>query len=104
MAKYSGYVGFAIVEETDFGIWTQSINERLYYGDVLRRRLNIQQNTSINGNLTLSNEISIIADPYAYENFNNIRYVTYLGKRWCVTAIETEYPRLRLTIGGVFNG
>ena len=104
MAKYSGYVGFAVVEETEMGVWTQSISERLCYGDVLRRRLNVQQNTSINGDITLSNEISIVADPYANENFHCIRFVTYMGKRWCVTGVEVEYPRIRLTLGGVFNG
>lgn len=37
-------------------------------------------------------------------NFQNIRYITYLGANWKVTSIDVQYPRLVLSIGGVYNG
>lgn len=104
MAKYSGNIGFAINEETAPGVWTETIVERHYYGDVSRNRTQTQIGGSVNGNITLSNIISILADPFAYEFFYSMRYITYLGKKWVISSVEVEYPRLVLTIGGLYNG
>jgi len=47
---------------------------------------------------------SIPIDINEVVNFQNIRYITYLGTNWKVTSIDTQYPRLVLSIGGVYNG
>ena len=112
MAEYSGKIGFAINEETAPGVWNETIVERHYYGDVFRNRTQLQiggsqyrtDDNSINGSISLSNMISILADPFAYEFFYSMRYITYLGKKWVISSIEVEYPRLVLTIGGLYNG
>lgn len=104
MAKYHGYVGYAIEVEAYPGVWEPQLIEHEYFGDVVKNRLNVQQGQAVNPTLTLSNSISIIADAFAYENFYAIRYVTYLGKKWSVTGIEIERPRILLTIGGIYNG
>ena len=105
MAKYSGNIGFAINEETAPGVWNETIVERHYYGDVSRNRTQYRtDDNSINGSISLSNMISILADPFAYEFFYSMRYITYLGKKWVISSIEVEYPRLVLTIGGLYNG
>ena len=104
MAKYCGFIGFANSEETAPGVWEEVITERKYYGDVTRNRTNVQQSNVVNGNIAISNDISIIADPFAYEFFYSMRYITYLGKKWIISSIEVEYPRLVLTIGGLYNG
>ena len=51
----------------------------------------------------MTNEISLVADPYARENFHMIRYACFMGTRWEVTSVEVQYPRLVLTLGGVYN-
>ena len=104
MAKYSGNNGFATTEESAPGVWTEQIGERDYDGDVSRKRTQIQTNTNVNGNITFSNVISILADPFAHEHFYSMRYITYLGKKWSINSIEVEYPRLSITIGGLYNG
>lgn len=104
MAKYHGYVGYAIDVEAYPGVWEQSIVEHTYYGDVFKNKVTMQQSSIVNPNLSLSNNISIVADAFAFENYYAIRYVTYLNKKWTVTAIEVERPRLILTIGGLYNG
>ena len=111
MAKYSGDIGFAMNEETAPGVWNETIVERDYDGDVSRNRTQWQiggsqyrtDDNSINGSISLSNMISILADPFAYEFFYSMRYITYLGKKWVISSIEVEYPRLVLTIGGLYN-
>ena len=104
MAKYYGQIGYAAVEETSPGVWVEEITERNYYGDVVRNRVNVQQGTTVNAGVTISKQISIIADPFAYENFTNMRYITYLNQKWSITGVDVEHPRLILTIGGVYNG
>ena len=103
MARYHGYVGYAIDVEAYPGVWEEQISEHEYFGDVLKNRINIQQNSNVNAKITISNSISIIADPFAYEHVYAMRYVTYLNKKWTITNIDIQRPRLILTIGGLYN-
>ena len=48
--------------------------------------------------------ISIIADPFAIQNCSYMAYVEVMGTRWKISDIEVQYPRLILTVGGVYNG
>lgn len=104
MARYSGSVGYAVDIETFPGVWDAQIVEHKYYGDVVKNKLSVQQSTTVNPTLTISNSISIVADAFAFNNYYAIRYITYLGKKWKVTSIEIERPRLILTLGGIYNG
>ena len=110
MARYHGYVGYAVDVEAYPGVWEEQIVEHEYFGDVLRNKVNMSQASSqsggnnLNPKITISNSISIIGNPFAYEHVYAIRYVTYLGKRWTVTSVDIERPRLVLTIGGLYNG
>jgi len=105
MAKFYGSVGYATLTETSPGVWTEVMVERDYYGDLNRnnRRL-VNANNQLNDNITLTNEVSIISDPYANENFHAMRYVEFMGAKWTITNVEVLYPRLLLTIGEVYNG
>lgn len=103
MTKYHGYVGYAVDVEAYPGVWEEQITEHEYFGDVIKNRLNIQQSNTVNAGITINNNISIIGDPFAYENFYAIRYATYLGKKWNVTSVEVSRPRLILTLGGIYN-
>lgn len=103
MAKYSGKIGFSERVETDPGIWEEVTNEYQYYGDLVRNISNYQNSGGVNDNININNSISIVANPYAIQNFQHIRYVTFLGNKWKVTNVEVQYPRLILTIGGLYN-
>lgn len=103
MARYHGYVGYAIDVEAYPGVWEEQISEHEYFGDVLKNRINMQQGSVINAKITISNSISIIADPFAFEHVYAMRYVTYLGKKWSIVNVSIERPRLILTLGGLYN-
>ena len=103
MAKYYGLIGFSIMTEPKPGIYKEAIVEREYYGDEVRASRRLQSAEKINDDITLSNDISIVADPFAQENFANIRYATYLGAKWKVNDVRVEYPRLVLSMGGLYN-
>lgn len=103
MAKFYGKIGYAIVEETEPGIFEETIVEHFYYGNFIRNSRRLQDRGNINDNINISNQISILADPFATNNFHAMRYVEYMNAKWKITDIEVNYPRLLLCIGGLYN-
>lgn len=106
MARFYGIIGFVeTVEEPEgSGIYTAKATEHSYFGDVTRNTRRLQTIDQLNDDVVISNEISIVADQFAYEHFHAIRYAEYLGTKWKVTNVEVQTPRLILTMGGVYNG
>lgn len=107
MAKFHGIIGFVITEEDpdNPGVWSDTPVEKEYSGDIIRnsRRLQTTSDTT-NDSVIISNEISIVANPYAQEHMYAMRYVVFQGIKWKVESVLVEYPRLKLTLGGVYNG
>lgn len=103
MAKFYGNVGFAETVETEPSVWEEKIVERPYFGDVLRRSRRLESSGNVNSNVNVTNEISIVADPYANQNLFAMRYVEFMGTKWEISNVDVQYPRLVLTIGGVYN-
>lgn len=103
MAKFFGKIGFFETTEVKPGVWKKQIIEKEYFGDVNRSSRRFQSSENLNDNIVFSNEISIVADPFAYDSFASILYVTYMGTKWKVSNVEVQYPRLRLTLGEVYN-
>lgn len=103
MAKFYGMIGFAVTKEVKPGIWKEQIKEFPYCGDLVRSSRRLESGNQINDNVNLSNDISVIADPFAYQNFHSIRYIVYLGVKWKVSNIDVQYPRLILSTGGLYN-
>ena len=103
MAKFFGMIGFANTEETSPGVWG-GVVERPYYGDVLSRGMNVMSTEQVNKDISITNRISIIADPYAYENFSAMRYIKFMNTSWSINSVDVQYPRLILNIGGIHNG
>lgn len=104
MAKFYGPVGYAETVETSPGVWQEQITERMYYGDLTRNTHRFQSSATLNDDINVANEISIVADPFANANFHLMRYVEFMGAKWKITNVEAQYPRLILTVGGVYNG
>lgn len=103
MAKFYGEIGFAIDKETAPGVHTDMIESRFYYGEVNSRRIRTTNGTSINDNVNVSDEISIVSDPFANEHYFAMKYVTYMGVKWKVENISVQFPRLVLSLGGIYN-
>lgn len=104
MAKFYGVIGYAVTKETAPGVWTEEIAEQSYYGDLTRNIRRLQDSGDLNDDINVANEISIVADPYANANFHSMRYVAFMGAKWKISKVEVQYPRLILTLGGVYNG
>lgn len=104
MNKYYGNLGFAESVEVRPGVWENKITEKPYFGDVIRYSKSYGSADKVVDDLNVSNQISILTDPYVMNHFQNLKYLEWLGVKWKVTTIDIAYPRLILSIGGVYNG
>lgn len=105
MPKYKGIVGYITEVETSTDIYESVPVEK-------ERILTLEKNSStwngsekVNYDVSLSNRLSFIADPFARTNYQSIRYIIYNGAAWDVLSIDiSNPPRIFLTIGGIYNG
>lgn len=104
MSKWFGRIGFAETEETEPSVYREKITERDFYGDLLENNRRMQSGDKVNDDITLSNQLSIVADPFAQEHFCNMRYATLYGGKWKITDVKVSFPRLVLTLGGLYCG
>lgn len=104
MARFFGKVGYGLQQETVAGVWMDQISERDYYGEILNTARYREDSDNVNDNVRMQQRISIVADPFAYENLFAIKYVLWAGSRWTVNSVEVSRPRLILTLGGVYDG
>jgi hypothetical protein len=106
MAKFYDAIGYAESLETPpgSGIYADHITEVKYFGDVVRNIRRLESGEKVNDDLSVGNQISIVADQYANEHFFAIRYVRWAGALWTVSSVEVKSPRLILSLGSVYNG
>lgn len=104
MAKWYGVIGYAETVETTPGVWKEQITERNYFGDMIRNTRRLQTADKLNDDINITNELSILADPYAFANFHSMRYAEFMGTKWKISNVDaSQRPRLILTLGGVYN-
>lgn len=104
MSKYFGKIGYGVSEETRPGVFELEIVEKEYYGDIVRNTRRLENGGKVVDDLNINMTLSIVADPFAYQNFHQLKYVEYMGARWKATSVEPQFPRLSITLGGVYNG
>lgn len=104
MTRFYGKVGYGAPGETSPGVHEDSIIERSYFGDVSRLDMTLDGSQDVNALITVGNSVSILADAFASEHFQDIRYVEWMGNLWTVTSVEVQRPRLLLTLGGQYHG
>lgn len=105
MTRWRGKVGYSETVETKPGVYQNQDTIHEYYGDVKSNSTRwATSSDSTNDDLTINTRISIVADPFAFENFYSIKWIEYMGVKWKVTNADPQPPRIILTLGGVWNG
>jgi hypothetical protein len=109
MPRFYGAVGYitSVKDENSPDVWVEKPVEQFYKGELLKNFRNLAKSNEgeLNDDVTLSNQISITANPYALSHMADMRYVKWMGTAWKVTGVDaSNYPRLILSIGGVYNG
>lgn len=100
--KWHGKIGFVRTVETSPGIWEEVKTEKPYYGMVEKygRRW---QGSKVNEDIELTNEISIISDSFARDCLGYMKYVTWMGSKWKIASATIDYPRITISLGGLYN-
>lgn len=105
MNKWCGKIGFTYTGEVEPGIWVKDeVVERQYFGDIMSNRWKRQNSGNVNDDINISNQISIVADPYARDHVSAMTWIEFSNEKWKVTDVEVQYPRLIVSIGEVWNG
>ena len=103
--KYYGAIGYGATYEEVPGVQKLQIVEKHYYGDVNRNTKRWQSaSDQLNDNFVVSNQISIVADDYAYSHLGEIVYAVWNDTKWKVQSATIDRPRIVLELGGVYNG
>lgn len=103
MAKYFGKLGIGTDEEVRPGIFKKSIKEVECYGDIIEVRRRLETSSSVNDSLNVSIQLSIVCDPFVKMHVKDIIYASYMDYLWKVTDIVFEFPRLKLSLGGIYH-
>lgn len=105
MPKFCDVIGYGEAQEVAPGVWKDVIVERRLFGDVIRSSLRLQESSEkLNSDITVNVSISVVADAYATNHIFAIRYVKWAGARWTVSFVDVQFPRLIMTLGGLYNG
>ena len=105
MMRWHGKIGYSETVETKPGVYENQDTICEYYGDIKRNSTRwVNSSDSTNDDLTVSTQISIVADSFAFEKFYSIKWIEYMGVKWKVTNADPQPPRILLTLGGVWNG
>ena len=107
MARYCGKIGFLVQEkesEDRPSRYEQQMEERVYTGDLLKNYSRQQSAEKPIDDFGINNDISIVADAYALNNFSSMKYAEFMGALWEVQSVTVEHPRLRISIGGLYHG
>lgn len=102
--RFFGKVGYQVETESTDSVWAKTMVAKSYFGDVIRNNTRRDTGDTINDQIDVNNRISIVADPFAFENFQNMKYVEWLKQLWNIKSIELQPPRIILEVGGVYNG
>ena len=103
-SRWHGKIGFGVTKEIGKGIWKPTIEEREYYGNIISVQKTAEsQPYFTNDAIRINSKISIIDDGFISVNCATIRYVEFMGALWKVAKVTPEYPRLVLTLGGVYE-
>lgn len=103
MAKFYGKIGFLKTVEKEGSVWEEEKVERCYYGDIIRHSFRYESSGNMNDDVKLNNEISIVADDFAYQNCHLMKYVELNGCLWKISSITVDRPRITVSIGGVWT-
>lgn len=104
MTKFTGLVGYVTQEQKVPGVWSPVDNPKKMRGDVIRQSSSNQNDGKVNSDITLNHRVSLLGDAYAFGNYYTIKWIELDSRKWEVTSVELQRPRIIVTVGGLWNG
>ena len=102
MSRFSGRLGFVVTRETEEGVWLEDKIELPAKGTIRSLYVRNDNNSSVNSNLRLTNEVSVLLNSKFQTYLNTLKYVVWKGSKWEVQSIGVTYPRLTINLGGPY--
>lgn len=102
MSRFSGKLGFVTTRETEEGVWLEDIIEIPAKGTIRTLYVRNDNSSSVNTDLRLTNEVSILMNSKIQTNVQSLKYVVWKGSKWAVQSIGVNYPRLTINLGGLY--
>ena len=105
MTRYSGEVGIRDNPiETSPGVWEEVITSIPISGRIDRKPMRWSAGERSQENVKINHIISFISPETLFAKFSNAVYATYQGSKWTVVTIDYFEKRIRLGLGGLYNG
>lgn len=101
--KWYGEIAFSNQQETEPGVWEDVPIIRDYFGELIKNYRRDNTGSNANVDVTLSNQLSVVVDPFLLNSFHEILYVTYNGAKWRVSSVDIQYPKMILDFGGLYK-
>ena len=102
MSRFSGKLGFVMTRETEEGVWLEDKIEIPVKGTIRSLYVRNDNNSSVNSNLRLTNEVSVLMNSKITTYLETLKYVVWKGSKWEVQSIGVNYPRLTINLGGLY--
>ena len=91
-----------MTHETEEGVWLEDKIEISIKGTIRSLYVRNDNNSSVNSNLRLTNEVSILLNSKISTYLETLKYVVWKGSKWEVQSIGVNYPRLTINLGGLY--
>ena len=105
MSRYQGFIGFkGEPVEGPPGIFTEPIVRVKYQGDIQLRPVRWSSGERDQQTVTANHILAIVAPESSMANFANALYIEWQDRKWSITSIEYIRPKIRLAMGGLYNG
>lgn len=102
--KWFGQIAFSNQVETEPGVYEDNDPIlRDYYGDVIKNYKRDNSASTSNPDISISNQLSVVADPFLLNSFHEILYVTFMGTKWSVSSVDIQYPRMVIDFGNKYG-
>lgn len=101
--KWYGNIAFSNQVETEPDVFEERLIKKKFMGDFISVRKSNDMSSSINVDLSVSNQLSVLMDPFLQNNFHNIVYVEFNGGKWTVSSVELKERRLLLSFGKLYK-
>ena len=104
-SRFKGMIAYEVTEPREEGsdVYVSKIVEKPYRGNVQKNHYRRESGEWLNDDISVSNTIQIVADPFALTHCQTIKYCVWHEQKWRVTGIEIDYPNLILTLGGAYH-
>lgn len=103
--KFSGEAGFRLKDvEVEPDVYEPQVVSKIIKGDVVQNRYGRQNgDKSTIDNITITNQLSIVANQFLMKHISNLVYVKFQGVKWKVASYNIKAPRIFVDLGGVYN-